>query len=219
MRNFRRQTLLFVALLAFTGNASMADSFWIGAKAGTLGVGIEGTWRPIDWLDLRVGANKYDYDDSGAQAGVNYNGTLHLETYYATANFRFPLSPFRISAGYYSNNNSVELASINLPAHDIGGTVFSLEDVGTVRSNIDWNSSSPYVGAGFDFEIFGKVGLTFDFGVLLQGDPKVELTADGLLSGSQVLIDALEIERAELEDEADSLKAYPVLSLGFNFNF
>jgi len=111
------------------------------------------------------------------------------------------------------------LTSVNLPAIDIGGTVFNLADVGRVRGDVDWASTSTYLGAGFDLELFGKVGLTFDFGVLLQGDPKVELTADGLLSDNQILIDALELERAELEDEADSFKAYPVVSLGFNFSF
>ena len=74
MRTLRRQTFLMTALLLFAGTANADDNFWIGAKAGTLGFGIEGTWRPIDWLDLRLGANKYDYDDSGSQAGVNYDG-------------------------------------------------------------------------------------------------------------------------------------------------
>jgi hypothetical protein len=31
--------------------------------------------------------------------------------------------------------------------------------------------------------------------------------------------DALETERQELESEVEDLKAYPVVSLGFNFNF
>ena len=75
------------------------------------------------------------------------------------------------------------------------------------------------MGAGFDFELFGKVGLTFDFGVLWQGDPKVSLTATGTLAAAQSFLDDLETERAELADEVDVLKAYPVISLGFNFNF
>ena len=78
---------------------------------------------------------------------------------------------------------------------------------------------SPYLGAGFDFELFGRVGLNFDFGVLLQGDPKVTLTSDSVLASNQVLLDALEAERAELEDDFAALKAYPVLSLGFNVSF
>jgi hypothetical protein len=91
--------------------------------------------------------------------------------------------------------------------------------VGTLSSDTSWNSTSPYVGAGFDFELFGKVGLTFDFGVLWQGDPTVSLSSDGTLSGLQSFLDDLATERAELANEVAVFKAYPVLSLGFNFNF
>jgi hypothetical protein len=82
-----------------------------------------------------------------------------------------------------------------------------------------FDSTSPYLGAGFDFTIFGQVGMSLDFGVLWQGDPKVVLTADGLLADDPTFMDQLEQERLELVDDMDALKAYPVVSLGFNFNF
>jgi hypothetical protein len=53
----------------------------------------------------------------------------------------------------------------------------------------------------------------------LQGDPKVSLSADGLLANDPTFVDALEVERVELEDEFDKLKAYPVVSLALNFQF
>ena len=87
------------AALLLSSNAMAGDNIWFGVKAGTLGLGLEASWRPVPWLDVRAGANKYDYDDSGSQAGINYDATLALETYYATANFRFPLSPFRMTLG------------------------------------------------------------------------------------------------------------------------
>jgi hypothetical protein len=63
------------------------------------------------------------------------------------------------------------------------------------------------------------VGLNLDVGVLLQGDPKVSLSADGLLANDPTFVDALEAERVELEDEVDKFKAYPVVSLALNFQF
>jgi len=219
MRTYRQQALVLVALLALSGHVAAGDNLWLGVKAGTLGIGIEGTWRPIEWLDLRVGGNMFDYKESGSQAGVNYDATLQLQTYYATANFRFPASPFRITAGAYSNSNKIKMVSIDTPTFDIGGTTYTATEVGTLSSDTSWDSTSPYLGAGFDFELFGKVGLTFDFGVLWQGDPTVSLSSDGTLSGLQSFLDDLESERAELANEVAVFKAYPVLSLGFNFNF
>jgi hypothetical protein len=219
MVNFRKQLVVLMTLLALSGNATADTNLWLGVKAGTLGVGLEGIWRPIEWVDLRVGGSVYDYEESGGQAGIDYDATLALQTYYATANFRFPLSPFRITAGIFSNSNEIKMASIDSPTINVGGTSYTATEVGTLTSTTSWDSTSPYLGAGFDFELLGKVGLTFDFGVLWQGDPKVSLNSDGSLSGVQSFLDDLETERSELEDEVDILKAYPVLALGFNFNF
>jgi hypothetical protein len=210
-------TVLAAAPLASTANAD--DNLWLGVKAGTLGIGIEGTWRPIPWLDLRLGADKYDYDDTGLQAGVGYNSELSLDTYHATASFRFPLSPMRLTAGAYVNNNELNLASQDAPTFDIGGTQFTAADVGTLRSEAYFEGTAPYLGVGFDFDLFNKVGLNIDFGVLWQGDATVSLDADGLLSNDPIFLDALESERQELEAEVDDYKAWPVISIGFNFNF
>ena len=55
MRNYRQQAAVLAALLLTAGTATAGDSLWLGVKAGTLGIGIEGTWRPIEWVDLRLG--------------------------------------------------------------------------------------------------------------------------------------------------------------------
>lgn len=202
------------------GSAAQADgNFWVGAKVGTLGVGLEGTWRPINWMDLRFGGNAYTYSDQGALAGINYDADLKLNTYFATANFRFPLSPFRITAGLYSNHNEVQMISLEQTSYDVGGMIYSAPEVGELTGKATFDSSSPYIGAGFDFTIVGKLGLILDFGVLWQGDPRISLSADGLLADDPTFNALLEAEAAELEDEISPLKAYPVVSLGFNLNF
>jgi hypothetical protein len=211
-------TVLLLGLV-MAGNASANDKIWLGAKAGTLGLGLEASWRPIPWLDLSVGGNTFDYDDTGARAGIDYDATLELETFYATTNFRFPLSPFRITTGIFSNGNQVQLVSMDSPSYDIGDSTFSQAEVGTIRSTTDFADVAPYVGIGFDFDVLDRVGLNLDLGVLWQGDPSVTLTSDGLLADDPTFVASLEAERQELESEFDDFKAYPVLSLGFSFNF
>ena len=213
--------LLVLLATSIHSNALADDNLWFGAKAGTLGLGIEAAWRPIPWLDLRVGANQFDYDDSGGVSGVNYDATLALQSYYGTANFRFPASPFRMSLGLFSNGNEIQMTALPMGAYLIGDNPipYSPEEVGTLRSTTGFDSVAPYIGAGFDFELLGRLGLALDFGVLLQGDPMVSLTADGLLADDPDFLMVLEEERMQLVNEVEDYKAYPVVSLGFNFNF
>lgn len=214
---------LLALSLAFSGAAN-AD-VGVGLKAGTLGIGVEGRWSPIPWLDLRMGANQYDFDVSGSQAGLNYDATMAMDTYFLTGNFRVPLSPFRVTAGLYSNGNELQLSSQDTggTSYDIGGVSFSSADVGYLQSVTSFSENSPYLGFGYDFEAFGKVGLNFDLGVLWQGEPIVTLEATGLDSApaqiQALLIPALEAERLELEDEVSNFKAWPVVSLSFVYNF
>ncbi len=217
MKISRISTVFALLALLMSGNA-LAD-FGVGFKAGTLGLGIEGRYKPLPTIDVRVGANVYDYDDSGSYAGVEYDSTLNLETFYATANLSFPLSPLRLTAGLFSNGNEVNMTSLDTATFDIGGTTYTAAEVGTLTSTTSFGSTSPYVGIGYDFELFGKVGLNFDLGLLWQGEPEVSLVSDGLLSGNQAFIDSLEAERVQLEDDISDYKAWPVISLAFVYNF
>lgn len=219
MNDLRARLTVLLLGLAMSGGVSAGDNLWLGLKAGTLGLGLELTWRPVPWLDVRAGGNTYDYDDSGSQAGVNYDATLQLDTYYATANFRFPLSPFRVTAGAFENGNEFHMVSQDSPAFDIGGNPYSLADVGSLRSRTYFEDVAPYLGVGYDFNLVGKVGLNLDLGVLWQGEPTVTLTADGLLASNPAFMADLESERQELEAEFEDYKAFPVISLGFSFNF
>ncbi len=205
--------------LAASGTALADNNFGIGVKAGTLGIGVEGMWRPLPYFDIRLGANSYEYDYDGAQAGVNYDATLNLETVYATLNFHFPASPLRFSLGAYSNGNEFNLVSAESGSFDIGGTTFTSADIGTLYSTTSFSSTAPYLGFGFDFTLAGKVGLNMDFGVLWQDEPTVTMNATGLLANDPTFLASVETERLQLQEDMSNFKAWPVISLGFVFNF
>ena len=153
------------------------------------------------------------------EAGVSYDAELGLDTVYATANFRFPLSPMRFTAGAFSNGNELTLTSRETGTIQIGGTVYPGDAVGTVRSVTSFASTAPYAGVGFDFEVLDKIGLNLDFGVLWQGDPEVTASADGILGSDPLFLAELEQERQELEAEMEDYKAWPVVSIGFTYEF
>lgn len=217
MKISRFSTGFALLALMMSGNA-LAD-FGVGFKAGTLGLGVEGRYKPLPTFDFRVGANVYDYDDTDSYSGIEYDSTINLETFYATANLSFPLSPLRLTAGVFSNGNEVNMTSLDSATFDIGGTTYTAAEAGTLTSTTSFGSMSPYVGIGYDFEVFGKVGLNLDLGLLWQGEPEVSLVSDGLLAGQQAFIDALEVERQALEDDISDYKAWPVISLAFVYNF
>lgn len=219
MSTFRNlRGVLLLALLA-AGSANADNNFGAGIKAGTLGLGLEASWQPLPYLDVRLGANSFDYDDNGPQAGIDYDGTLTLESFYATANFHFPISPMRVTAGVYSNGNELSLLNDQQLPQNIGGTVYPGDSIGTLSSTTSFASTAPYFGIGFDFSIAGKVGMNLDFGVLWQGEPEVSLAADGSLSSDPGFQASLELERQQIEDEMSNFKAWPVISLGFVYKF
>jgi hypothetical protein len=215
-----RLALLAVASILVALPAHADNNFGIAARAGTLGIGVEGTWRPpIPWLDFRFGANRYDYADNGEFSGIPYDGTLALSTFYATANVHFPLSPFRITAGIYDNGNELQLSSTGSAIYDIGGIPFDAADVGTLTSVTAFAGKAPYLGFGFDFTVLNKVGLNLDLGVLWQGDPSVSLAADGAIARDPLFQLALELERRDIAAEVQNYKAWPAATLGIVFNF
>ncbi len=220
MTNSRSKAGLLVLALMVSGTANADLDLGLGLKAGTLGLGLEATWQPLPYLDVRVGANAYEFDDDGTQAGINYDGTLDLESFYATGNFHFPVSPMRLTAGLYSNGNEFLMMNDDAAGTiEIGGIGYPASGIGTLTSVTSFGSTSPYIGIGFDFSLAGKVGMNLDFGVLWQGEPDVTLEADGLLALDPGFRDALAVEREQLEDEMSDFKAWPVVSLGFVYKF
>jgi hypothetical protein len=206
-------------MLLAAATAGADNDFGIGMKAGTLGLGLEASWQPLPYIEVRLGANSYDYDTDGSQAGIDYDATLALESFYGTASFHFPISPMRITAGIYSNGNELQMLNSDLQDKNIGGIVYPGTEIGVLESTTSFSSSAPYLGLGFDFTLAGKVGMNLDFGVLWQGEPDVALNVSGALGTDPGFQAALELERQQLEDEMSSFKAWPVVSLGFVYKF
>ena len=215
-----RNTAGILLLTFFSAGMAHADNdFGVGVKAGTLGLGLEASWQPLPYLEVRIGANAFDYSNDGGVAGIDYDQELSLESFYGTANIHFPISPMRVTAGYYSNGNELLLINDQMLDLEIGGVLYPGAGIGTLSSLTTFANGAPYFGIGYDFTIAGKIGMNVDFGVLWQGDPEVTLTADGALSGDPGFQAALEAERQELEEDLSDFKAWPVLQLGFVYKF
>lgn len=218
--NISKSLAITAVLASLAATPALADDdLWFGVKAGTLGLGLEATWRPVPYLDIRGGLNRFTYDDDWTETGVDYEGELELDTWYATLNLRAPLSPFRATVGYFANGNEVNMTGRADGTIDIGDDTYPIDQVGTLSGSVTFDSGAPYAGVGLDFRIFDTVGLSVDVGVLFQGDPDVGLSASGPIADDPLFQQNLEAERQELEDEFDDYDLYPVAAIGFHWNF
>lgn len=224
MRKGLKEISLVVAVVAgglVPVLASQADDglVAIGLKGGTLGVGVEATVAtPIENLNLRGQANGLNLDEDVEEDGVNYTGDLKLSSVGAIADYHVGGSAFRISAGAYINNNKFSLTGEPVAGTiEIGDTVYTAAQAGTVTADVEFSTLSPYIGIGFGNALSDGRPFKFsiDIGALYQGDPEASVAATGPIVTTA---DLAEAER-ELNTELENLKWYPVVAIGLSYRF
>lgn len=192
-----------------------ADDFALGLKAGTTGIGLEGTWRMSPAFNLRAGYYAFDYSTEIEETGVEYDGDLRLRNAALFADWHPFRGRFRLSAGGVQTGNEFKGSADG--ELEIGDNNYEAQ----VNAKVGWSGFAPYLGLGFGNAVgAGRFTFSFDLGVMFTGSPDVRL--NGTVS-DPALEDAfrqdLERERAELEDELKDAKYYPVISLGFAYRF
>lgn len=211
----RAAALLAVVLLPLGWGSAAADSFAVGAKAGTTGLGLEATWRLTDAVNLRGGYYAFDYDTDLEEEGVEYDGDLRLRNAALFADWHPFAGAFRISAGgVQSGNKFLGSADGEL---EVGDNTYT----GQLEAEVSWRGLAPYLGIGFGNAMRGgRLSFSFDLGVMFTGSPDVRL--DGSVNDpalEDAFAEDLARERANLEDELSDAKYYPVVSLGFAYRF
>jgi len=203
-------------LIAVTAPAAVAE-VGLGVKGGTLGVGVEGTFALAGGLNLRAGVNNYTYGYSDSASDINYDIDLDLESYALVLDWHPFSGTFKLTAGLFSNKNRAAMRATPTGTVTIGGTPYPAATVGTLRGHVDFKKTAPYAGLGWG-NAAGKTrgfGFSAELGVLFQGAPDVTLTS----SNPAVPQSDLDAEARDIEKDLDDLKAYPVISLGFSFQF
>jgi len=203
------------ALLLCAAGPAAADSFAIGAKAGTTGLGIEGTWRLTDSVNLRGGYYAFDYGTELEETDVEYDGDLRLRNAALFADWHVFGGRFRLSGGaIHTGNEFLGSADGEL---EVGQSVYFAE----LDARVEWSTLAPYLGIGVGNAVRGgRWSFSFDLGVMYTGSPSVRLdgTVDDPTLQAQFEED-LERERADLAEELSDVKYYPVLSIGFAYRF
>jgi hypothetical protein len=126
---------------------------------------------------------------------------------------------FRVSGGGMLNKNEIQLRANLDRTVEIDDQEFSLSDF---KGEVTFEEMAPYLGIGYGNAVGadGRWHFSCDFGVMFQGEPKVSASATASNPAIQPIVDeALDREVADLQDDANAFKYYPVISAGVSFRF
>jgi hypothetical protein len=225
-----RKLAVVVALMLCVSTVSVLADAAVGIKIGTLGIGVEATAGLSEHFNLRVGGNfasldlselveDDDLDEDSTVDVEDITLELDLESLAGMLDWHVWGGGFRFTAGGMLNNNEVTVSA------DVTETVVIGDNKYTVSSfdgKVSFTQIVPYFGIGYGNAIDedGHFTFAFDLGVMLQGNPEVELAATASDPSLQAALNAdIATELEELEEDTDFLSLYPVISIGLAYRF
>lgn len=194
----------------------------IAARASTLGVGAELSYRVNRMLGFRVAGNYLEFSKDATVENIDYRLTPHFQNGTALLDL-YPMGgSLHLTGGLLLNQNEGRMeARLNGPI-EIGGQTYTPDQIGSLTGTVNFRKTAPY--AGFGFAGRGKISFLFDLGVGITGTPRVDLVGTTPLTGSaKAQFDASVAEElAQVRADIDGksyLKFHPVLSLGLKVGF
>jgi hypothetical protein len=213
--------LILSVLLSCGMGCAEAGGLAISGKAGTLGLGGELTTGITSNVNARVGLNALDLDFEDELDDVEYDLGLNLSSFSALVDWHIFDSSFRISGGILAMNNELDLDARPTTPEELGGTLYTPAEIGTLSGSVDVDGLAPYVGIGWGnaLDRDRRWGFYCDLGVAFTNSPDVALSANGSLASDPTFQANLARERDDIEDDLEPLKFYPVVSLGLFYRF
>lgn len=212
-----------VAAVTLLGATSALAAVGATVKVGTLGVGADLTVGLHEKVNARVNLNYFKYgtafEEDAQQGGGTITPKLELLTGGALLDWHPWARGFRISAGLYLNENTLDLSADLQDTVELNGREYALSDL---EGTVDFSTLAPYVGLGYGNAVGadGRWHFSFDLGVLFQGSPEVSLRATINDPTLQSQLDAdVAAEHKRLEDDLEAFTVYPVVSLGVSYRF
>jgi hypothetical protein len=214
-----RLLAITTAAAALTTGVAHADMS-IGAGVGTTGFEAQAGVKFNDTFSLRASGNYLNYAvEDQSYDNINYDGELDMNSGGLFVDVKPFQNAFTLTAGAYFGARELALSAQPTTNVDIGGTLYTPAQVGTIEADIQLGDVAPYVGIGYDttFTGDGRLGFRAALGVAV-GDVAATLrSAGGSLSGTPGLNAALQQEADLVTQDADELNYYPVVSIGFTY--
>ena len=217
--NFRRTLsacAALAALLVVPLAAHAGETASIGVNSGTSGFLGFNVGVPIGKnLDGRLQFGTVNIATSVSSNDNTYDGNLKVRSLATFIDFHPMGGAFMLTSGLY--NPGLDLTGTAMPSggfYTINNNPYTAAEVGTLSSELKWNSLSPYFGFGFGpIHRRHGLGVGLDLGAAFTASPTVTLTAGG--PGAQT-DPALKRDLAAEQQQLDDVKKfniYPVLNL------
>ncbi len=197
------------ASVALQANAA-APSVDLGLS--TLGISISGSYQLMDSVVIRGQYNQLTFGSDFDESNINYDTDLKLSSFGLIADW-YPLdnSGFRVSAGAYYNDNTLEGSGTPTSGTDfiIGDQAYTLD---RLDAKVEFDNFAPYVGIGWTSNYSGEQGfiISADLGMLYQGSAKVSLDAYGTGTAIPGFNESLQKEVSRVEDELSKVNYSPL---------
>ena len=170
----KKKILALCAIFLFIiSTSAYANSASVAAKVSTLGLGGEGEVSLTDSIGIRAGFNYFTYSFSATEGAIDYDFDLNLMSVPILWTTIRSKAAFRLTGGVIYNGNNFDASANYAASIDIGGTIYTLADIGDMTAEIEFNAFAPYAGLGWDTTFGGerRFGFSFDCGRPVSGKP------------------------------------------------
>jgi hypothetical protein len=206
---------------------TFGSSVTIIPQISTLGAGL-GLATPINGNLMARGSLHYTgFGLNFTSNNTKYNGNLNLISVSALVDY-YPFgidSFFAITGGLTYQNNRIN-GGINSGTVNYAGVDYVIPSDSRINANVKFpNNFAPYLGLSFGGSNGNKAGFGFfaNLGVVFAGSPQIDLNATGSINSLVVdgkpFSQAIRDENAKIQRDISFPGIYPVLSLGFTYQF
>ncbi len=211
-------TLMLAGIAAPAAALDLSERLAVGAQIGTTGVGVEGLYKLNDVFVLRGAIEGFRVDHEVKTRDVTYDGTARWLTDSGMVDIHPMRNPFLVSVGAYYGRRDVRVRGVPEPSL---ADELAAADVGELRGRAKLSGIAPFVGIGWDttFHSDRRWGFKARAGVIFSDEPDVDLRATGANGDVPEVQRYLREEEAEIEDDIDAARTWPLVQIGFNYRF
>jgi hypothetical protein len=218
-------TLLGLTVLGFAKKSHADEGIGIGAKVGTLGLGVELSTSLLPTTRLRGGFNYLSYSFDSTISDIDYEFEPEFNSFSLLLDWHPFSGSFFLSGGVYLNNNSVGVtgsAPESLVPAAYSDFAYLTNEL-SISGEVEFLPVAPYAGLGWRSNS-GESGwgVAVELGVLFQGAPDVQnLRINAPVDVNQVdeVQSFLAGQEQEIEDELSKFEFYPVAAAMLTYHF
>lgn len=210
-----KQLLSFLAVGALLASppGAQAQGFAVTGQAGTLGVGGGVVLGVAPKIQIRTTVDFFPFEPEVDFSDITFD--VELPTSVRLLVDLYPVGGFRLTGGILIQGD-VDVTATPGP-QEIGGTMYSGAEVGTLTGNMSFNTAL-YGGIGFGNPLGKLVGISLDLGIGVRSEPDVTLNATGTAANTPTFQADLRQEESDIQDDANLLRYYPVISLAISIS-